>query len=289
LGGGSLDLALFQLGTGPEGQAVPTHFQVGSAKIGGEAFVTAVSKRLGTDEQSRERQYWAVRDAIMSGRVAKEFPGTNFGPIATKFLPIAQELLRVMMEAFRKEHPGTKVELVLVGNGWRVDEFTAAVPLGMKAGRKDLEETFGRFEIDTLSVYGEQLPVPPKHVIAFGALKNAQPGGRNEVKDFINESRMPAGRTLRLQNTEAVIEWYEMVGGTVRSLPPGTGAGQIEIQRNSGPPAPAKWRQQLDYALPNLENQPTNSDVREKLGISGERLEKGPLQVILEKRAEDLA
>ncbi len=284
LGGGSLDVALFETMSSPDGRPVTHHFQVGSAKIGGEAFVSALAHGMGADDEARQRHYWNIRYAIMTGRVAQDFPGSNFGNVATRFLPIAQELLRIMVEAFRAAIPDRNVDLVLVGNGWRIAEFTAATPLAQSIGRRELEESFQEFEVPNLSMYAGELEVPIKHVVALGALKNARPGGRNEIEEP-HEAKMPSGRDLKLRNTGGTIRWCDLVGSAVRNLPIGTTAGHIEIHRASGPRAPARWLQRLDYAVPALDSNPTDAYVRDHFDIPGERLEKGPLQIILEKRA----
>lgn len=287
LGGGSLDVALFEVAGTQEGRAAPVHYQIGSAKIGGETFVTAISNRLGSDDESRERQYWRVRDAIMRGRVSNEFSGSEFGSFATRFLPIAQELLRNMVSAFVKQFPDKQVKVVLVGNGWRISEFTANTPLAAQVGRRDLEDSFADFAITALSPYKEALPAPAKHLVAVGALKNARPGGHNEI-EAANESKLPSGLTLEIINGGTKVDWFSLVGPAVRTLPPGTGPGHINIERSSGAPTATKWGQVLNYTMPNFDVEPSDSYIRESLKIAGERLEKGPLQVILEWRAEEL-
>jgi hypothetical protein len=180
------------------------------------------------------------------------------------------------------------IQLVLVGNGWRIAEFTAA-PVAEQVGRAELEQAFQRFDIPSLAVYKGQLPVASKHLVALGVLKKARPSGRDELAADVLEARPPAGRDMRLLNTGQVIRWCDLVGPAVRNLPPGTGPGHIEIDRKTGPQLPASWLQRLNYAIPNLDSDPSDAYVRDNLRISDERLEKGPLQVILEKRAEALA
>jgi hypothetical protein len=119
-------------------------------------------------------------------------------------------------------------------------------------------------------------------------LKNSM-DGMNEILDSVNESKMPAGRDLDVAGSPAkTVGWFELVGPSIKNLPPGTIAGQVSCQRKTGPPAPAAWQQHLDYALPNLDSDPPDDVVRERIGVKNERLSKGPLQAILEKRAEEL-
>jgi hypothetical protein len=102
---------------------------------------------------------------------------------------------------------------------------------------------------------------------------------------------MPSGRTIRIQasgQTLGTIQWSDLVGPDVTSLPLGFGKVNVEIDRDLGPPTHQEWQQNLDYAVPNMNSVPDSPEVRDSLGISGQRFEKGPLQVILEKRAEDL-
>jgi hypothetical protein len=285
LGGGSLDVALFEVAASQDGHPVPKLSQVGSARIGGETFLGVLAERMG--QQTEDHQYWKIRDAIMTGRVSSEFPQAGFETVASRFLPIVQELLRIMVAAYRLKFPQAKVELVLAGNGWRIAEFTAGVPRAQTVARDDLEQSFRLFEIQSFSVYGG-LGIPPKHLVALGALENAKPGGQFEIRSSVNQSQMPAGRDIRLTNAQRTIPWSELVGINMEKMPPGTGPAHIEIVRTSGPEAPQMWQQQLDYAMPGFNTDPDDPYIRGKLAVSGQRLEKGPLQVILEKRAGDL-
>lgn len=287
LGGGSLDVALFELEQNPQGAAIPRHYQVGSAKIGGEVFVNALASMMANDEPARKRHYWDIRKAIMCGRVGYEFPGANFSGISTRFIPVAQEFLRLMLETFRHHAQDRSVKLVLAGNGWRIMEFTAATPLSEQAGRRELEKWFADFELPFVSVYAQPLPPHPKHLVAIGALKNSKPDGRREIGEAFCESMMPSGRDIRLTNTGGTIHWWDLIGGGIANLPLSTGRGNLDLVRESGPEVPARWRNQLEHALPNLQNDPPNAQVCDRLPpITAGRLEKGPLQVILEMRAE---
>lgn len=290
LGGGSLDVALFEIRSKAEGAY---SFQVGSAKIGGEVFMKALSKKYGNDPQSREEQYWRIRDAIMAGGVANAFPGDAFSSLASKFLPIPLELLRVMAEAFRKQVAGKKVDLVLVGNGWRVAEFTGSTPLPRIRALADIEQTIQEFGMAEVSLYKGRLEVPSKHIIAYGALKHAQKNDPNELGDdsIVSESKMPAGRemTAGSGSQSQSIQWFDSVGTSMRILSSGIEASHIVIHRPSGPPAPPKWQRELDHAMPGLDHDPDDAKILEDLGVSSNRIKKGPLQIILEKRAEDLS
>jgi hypothetical protein len=293
LGGGSLDVALFEIRKAEEG---PYSFQVGSAKIGGEVFMNALSNKYGNDPKSREVEYWRIRDAIMTGGVANQFPGDAFSSLASKFLPIPQELLRVMVEAFRitAEGKGKAVQLVLVGNGWRVAEFTGLTPLPAPRALAEIEQTIQEFGMVDLSMYKGKLEVPSKHIIAYGALKHAKENGPNELGDdstILSESKMPAGRDMTAGSgaQSQPIQWSDLVGTSVKILSRDVENSNIVINRSSGPPAPPKWQRELDHAMPRMDQDPDNNKIRDELGVRGGRIKKGPLQIILEKRAENLS
>ena len=289
LGGGSLDVALFEVEASAQGESVPKFFQVGSAKIGGESFVKTIADKMGSDEISRNEKYSTFRDAIMAGRVAEEFPGGGFDSVANRFLTIAQELLRVMVAAFQQKYPTRAVRLVLAGNGWRIAEFTANTPLAQNAAKGELARTLQQFGISDFSIYEGEVNIAPKHLVAIGALENAGPTGQSEIPGAINEVRMPSGRDVRLTNTGSEIKWSDLVGPAVADLPLGTGAAHVEITRVSGPPAPSSWQQRLDFSMPKLSSDPTDEYISGEFGFSGGRIQKGPLQIILEKWAEKLS
>jgi hypothetical protein len=291
LGGGSLDVALFELVQGDHGQSALNEFHVGSAKIGGEAFVEALARRIGVDPQGREREYWNIRDAIVTHATTRLYGGSenDFADLATRFVPVAQELMRVMAAAFSRTHPDKQVQFVLVGNGWRVAEYNTGVPLSASAARKALEESFNLFGIASLHPYGGPLESDPKHLVAIGALQNAKPGGRNELEEASQQAKMPAGRDVKVSGGHVALSWSDLVGPAIQNMPPGAATSSLEIDRHSGPEASPRWRDRIEHALPNLNRDPSDAIIRSRMNIVGFGLDKGPLQVMLEKRVEDLS
>jgi hypothetical protein len=291
LGGGSLDVALFEIVSAPDGRPDLRTFQVGSAKIGGEAFVNSLARRIGVGQSNGETEYWNIRDAITANRVANRFAGheDNFAYVVTRFLPIALELLRVMVAAFNKENPEKQVQFILVGNGWRVAEFETGTPRAQLIARRSLEERFRLFEIQTLKRYESQLETASKHLVAIGALENARALGRHEIDENSQEIKMPAGRSIKVLRGDQRIEWHELVGTAIQNLQPGSTAADLDIDRQSGPTVPAQWAQHINNALPDLTSNPSTAAIRELLRVVGNALDRSPLQAILEKRVKDLA
>ena len=291
LGGGSLDLALFELVRGSHGDSALNEFHVGSAKIGGESFVEALARRIGVDPQSREREYWHIRDAITTQSTTRMYGGSEnyFAELATRFVPIAQELMRIMAAACAKSNPDKIVQFVLVGNGWRIAEYNTGVPQAEGVARKRLEESFGLFGLSSLRPYGGRFESASKHLVAIGALQNAKPGGRNELEEAAHQSKMPAGRDMKISRGPVSIPWSDLVGSAIQNIPAGASAGDIEFDRKSGPQPPPQWRDRIEHAMPDLEHEPSDAVIRDHMNIRGYGLEKGPLQIMLEKRAEDLS
>jgi hypothetical protein len=290
LGGGSLDVALFELIRGERGDSALQEFQVGSAKIGGESFVEALARGIAIDQPSREAEYWNIRDAITTQSTAKKYGGSEmqFADLATRFIPIAQELLRVMAAAFVAKEPEKSLQFVLVGNGWRIAEYNTGVQQATHVARRELERSFSLFDIPTLRAYEGNLETDPKHLVAIGALQNAKPGGRNELEEAAHQSKMPGGRDIKVNRGSVLIPWNELVGSAIQTLSPGTRTADLEFERSSGPEPAQGWRERLDHAMPDLQHDPSDAVIRSRMNIVGYGLDKGPLQVMLEKRAAEL-
>lgn len=290
LGGGSLDVALFELTRGEDGQGKLKEFQVGSAKIGGEVFVLALAKGIGLDQRTRETEYWNIRDAILTQSTSTVYGGSEakFATVANRFLPIGLELLRVMAAAFTASAPDKSIQVVFVGNGWKIAEYQTGVQRAAQVARKELERCLSLFDIPALIPYPGRLEYSPKHLVAIGALQNAKPGGRNELEEEAHQSRLPAGRNIRIRLGAAMIQWSNLVGTAEQNLSPGLQTADLDFERDYCPPAPAQWRERLDFALPALEKDPSTAVIRSRMNVVGCGLDKGPLQVMLEKRAEDL-
>jgi hypothetical protein len=290
LGGGSLDVALFELVRGDRGKSALQEYQVGSAKIGGESFVEALARGIGVDQQSRDSEYWKLRDAILTQSTTQNYGGSEsqFAEIANRLLPAAQELLRVMAAAFASSEPTKKVQFVLVGNGWRIAEYQTGTQRSSRVAREELEGTFSLFEVSTLVPYRGRLEVSPKHLVAIGALQNAKPGGRHELDEAAHQSRMPAGRNINVNLSSISIPWNQLVGSAIQTLSPGVKVADLEFDRNSGPEPPKQWSMKLNYAIPDLQDNPADAVIRSRMNVVGSGLDKGPLQVILEKRVEEL-
>jgi len=277
MGGGTMDLALFRYR--PNGGDREDIEQIGSVEFGGEVFIERLAEELG-------RPYWEIRDAV-TGHSAHDLGRTDvMGRLLERFQPMALEFLRTMLAAYRKKNPDEDLRLLLAGNGWRLREL--ALPGRDPAGAFDryFADMIGYFG-DARAVFGKHsIPGIPsaKHWVACGALRNAKRGQTQELEaDY--PSALPAGRAVRFDS--ASVDWHALVGEGGWRVPLPDEAirnGRIDCEFENGPPLPESWRPFFDNAVTLRDRYPDPDQFREALikHISGGRLLKGPLTLILE-------
>jgi hypothetical protein len=295
LGGGSLDLALFTKIAARQGQENVSYHQIGSLAIGGETFVKRVANRLAGGGDSDD-QYWSVRDSIAQSSVSRTFTLQPFSELAVEFLPIALEYVRTMLAAFVREHQGTAIKVLLVGNGWRIQQFAGQEMAAWNSALGRLFKYLEMFAIDGARGYENEDHSNTKHLVAKGAAENAAFDGRHELKHSPKESKLPAGRSFKLLSDarEVTIQWFQIVGtGADEPIDMlGRVAGQLGIDflRDDAPLAPERWRNVLEVALPNIVTYPPDPILRQEFqsGLIDQRAAKGPLQIILERTANRL-
>lgn len=288
MGGGSLDLALFTgLSDGPH--------QIGSVRFAGEACLKVLSEKRGFDLQE-------LRDRIAEGRCHNKYGGDAVA-IATlqQFTGMALEFLRTMIEAFERERPNQQIHLVLAGNGWHLVEAFSA-----QTRNTNPQQVFRKHYEDLIELLGNarivvQNPLPTlrsnKHLVAIGALKQAQAGGYQLDANQFAQSRLPAGRGLKFGNEAnplLQLQWSDLVGGVDLSkaaIGEDLKQQDLHVDLENMPPLQDPWRSYFlrlfkVTSVEQIPKPPINillGKLREAIvpGVS-QQLAKGPLQIILE-------
>lgn len=289
MGGGTLDLGLCRFN--PQG---PDNFlQIGSLRFAGEAWLHAVARRIAPGEAEFEASYWKLRDALSRGNVGDLYPNdTQIAELLDRFLPMALEFVRTMLAAFRQQHPDDPVKVLLVGNGWRLCELSAGAGVNPQQALRAFYKTrLAWFDLPGVELYYHDIPgvASVKHLVAFGALRNARTEQEKELQgDAYYPSLLPAGRRLsfRLPGRALDIKWHHLVGdGWVFEAPPAElRAATIDCDVQQGPASPARWEPWLRAALPHS-RYPRAEELRQAIldEIKGSTfLFKGPLQLVLE-------
>lgn len=290
MGGGTVDLAFCRFPMGD-----PRDFlQIGSLQFAGEAWLHALARQKAPTEAEREASYWKIRDALGHGQMMDRYPNdAQIARLVARFLPMALEFLRTMLAAFRQQHPNEPVKVLLVGNGWRLCELTAPAGLSQQqAFQSFYEQRLASFGLPGVELYHHAIPgvVSTKHLVAFGALRNAKTEQETELEKDAYPSRLPAGRRLcfTISNRPWTFEWHDLVGeaGNSFDMPAAVlKAATIDCDAQQGPPAPPGWQAWLQAALPS-QPYPRAEELRQAIveEIKGDSfLLKGPLQIVLEK------
>jgi hypothetical protein len=294
MGGGTIDLVLFQA---KEEGVVDIH-QIGSLRFAGEHYIQALAIKKG-GKAGVDDFVWQLRDSIANGRARGEDPDAE--RILNRLVIFALEFLRTMVLAQRKQHEGLAIRLVLVGNGWHLADALQerAEEIGARPFFLEFYHEFmERLGETNLSIYDEgpvkELP-SSKHLIVRGALINTVRDKRQELRDEASPSKLPAGRTMILNPPERPsirIGWEQIIGkaGSVAlvSVPRTDLQGEyLDFELNGMPPLSASWRDEVlrafgiraESAIPY----PSKEQLRDLIEIKGNRIERGPLQVILEE------
>ena len=291
MGGVTMDVALCRFGPERANECL----QVGSLHFGGETYAESIALMQAHAENEREPEYWRIRDAISGSRVNQVFPNdTRITDLVDRFLPMALEYLRTMLAAHKQIEPDEKINVLLVGNGWRLAELTG--PPGQARSqvfRAYYTKKIEAFGLSNVRLYDREIPglAWSKHLVAFGALQNVRGIGarkENELSEQPFPTRLPAGRRVVITSAGGKLDlgWDNMVGDGVPLDQPAAElrAGSIGFDLNAGPDEPAAWKPWLKKALPTP-IYPDEPQLRQSLanGIAGSTfLMKGPLQIILE-------
>lgn len=294
LGGGSLDIALFERGKNPDEF---NYHQVGSFRLGGELLTSRIAKQLaGTGgSEPREREEWKLRDSIARGSVGSDFPqSTVFSDAASLFLPLALDAVRVLAEAF-VHATGRPLLCLLAGNGWQAARFRPNGPGNRADAERALGELITKFNIKGFS-NGDSADVRPKRQVTAGLAAYLKAGKVvNELTfEEPDPSKMPAGYALHIADAARTsrVEWHTLVG--LGALPLTNIVADLrvaKIERDSTPtgtPArSADWDTVFSDALRRLNvssEVPSEARLLEALhnAASGARLVRGPLQITVE-------
>jgi hypothetical protein len=295
MGGATMDLAFF---TFRGGQEDPKMHQVGSIRFAGESYLEILVERKETDVDKQDALLWKLRDQIAQGQSR---PDRDAEEILDRFNRLAFEFLRTMIAAYRHNVPERKMDkinLILVGNGWRLVEiFSEQKPsLGPRGVfldyyKKHLLEQLGDRNL-ILYERGPLCDLPSsKHLVAIGVLKNARgPERRNELEGDLELSKLPAGRTLefRTQRQNYRVEWHELIGEAVRLRFRADELRGVSFELNDMPPLEEPWHSCLLGAfrtedIPYMDESSLRDQILLALRENPTKLIKGPLQIILEK------
>lgn len=300
LGGHTLDLSLFTKTAEASKQTDRAHLhQVGSLRLGGEALIRAyaraTSSRVRPDAEAEDRDYWAVRDRLMTvaGRAGLANNG-DFVSRMERLHTIALEFVRTMAEAWllcRKDTAvpqGKPLHVLLVGNGWRLREMTAKGNPPDELFRRHFERSIGAFGPAGIQFMADPLDgvSHSKHWVAAGALRAAIEQDSDPRNASPSEVRLPAGRDYAIG--ERVTKWHENEGPGGKELgfsTSGAMAQEIEFSlTESGPSHSPAWSHYLDEAIPPDRRYPSIPGLRHlvKQQIAGDYVAQGPLQLILE-------
>lgn len=293
MGGGTLDVALVTIVPDNAGGDRNHVTQIGSLRLGGEEFVTALARPSGEDA---DKTAWEIRDRIIDGTADMLRPNDpQIVKMLRRFYATSFEYLRTMVEAYRQTGASEEVKLVLVGNGWHlVDAFS---PQRRAMGSRHVwsqyfEDVVKRLGVANVRLYSDQgLTVPTKHLAVMGALSNAESSRRRELEDEKSEAaKLPAGRDLRVGSSQ--ISWSRLVGdGAPLSELDSSDVrvGMLSVG-DGGAPMSDGWQKYLAgaFAVPSVDKLPIASEarIRERLGQgirpTGSILAVGPLQIIVE-------
>lgn len=292
MGGGTLDVALVRIVNDDRGGVKPDVKQIGSLRLGGEEFIQALAR---SRKGQSDIEGWNIRDAVAEGTADTRYGrDPRVQHMLVRFIAIAFEYLRTMIDAHRANGSSESVKLLLVGNGWRL--IDALDPSRRASGPDRVWSAFvndfirhlGSKEVD---LYVDRtLRVPSKHLAVIGALKNATTGRRDDLRAPSEETKLPAGRAVKFGSS--VVPWWRLVGeGTaLTEVPPSeVRVGNIDVDRE-GPPPTEVWKKKmaLTFGVNSFDDIPHPSvpAMRERLarGLrqTGPTLAVGPLQVIVE-------
>lgn len=324
MGGGTTDLALvkgeyvLQLsGHGAEGANSIEPIQIGSIEFAGGDFMRALVSKKPGDKDERDRLGWELRDLITQGRCYEQY-GSDAAAhtVLNRLTAIAFEFLRTMVAALQQHEQPTKINLVLVGNGWHLAEAFSS-----DTGRRDAKYVFNQYYnhlvefinsgslqfLSSASNEGRLLQKLPssKHLVVIGALQNTvaeSKGTKDDGGRPLTLSKLPAGRDMSIRTrdtnrTKAVL-WNERVGEDV----PWQGytekeltEGEFTFDFEADTGITGAWFQYLltTFGMGNQRILPYPSTMEMKRAASRNiqgnppKMHKGPLQIIIESTWKD--
>ena len=298
LGGGTLDVSLFRVADNDQYETR----QIGSIRYGGTTFVDWFGKRSNWPAGSD----WKLHDALATGTAHEEWGGDSRGRgLCRRFLCRAFEFVRTM--AMAEGGDGDALNLLLVGNGWRLPlAFTEQTGIDgpQRVYTSYFADIVARMNTPGLRVYADRWPgqaPASKHLVVMGALKMAK---RRQAVDRLGapreDGKLPMGRTstLTLPGSAGAhrINWSAFAGDgcpvDIADLTPEQLATcPIDFAFDDGPSVPASWKtfvNDLKVGEPgNAAGHPAPPRIREMLrdsivAIGQPRFGKGVLQILLE-------
>ena len=287
MGGGTIDIALF---TADSTEAE----QIGSIRFAGETYLKVLTEKRSID-------YWEIRDLISRGKCHHHYGGDQMAQrILRKFIGIAFEFLRTMIEAYRIQRADQTIHLVLAGNGWHLVEA-----FSRETQSRSPRQVFGDYYQHVVKLLGDQKIKPHpalnlasnKHLVAIGALKHAE----RRRGDELNSSdpivtQLPAGRGLKfgsLNDHPKEIKWSDLIGHelpfeittsvALRKL-------DLHVYFEEMPPMPQQWKNYIydvfnvtdENQIPRPNELRLNEHIRTAIEGDPPKLTKGPLQITVE-------
>lgn len=296
MGGGTLDLGLFT-------SNIPKPDQIGSVRFAGENYLDSLGRKRNVD-------IWKFRDLIAEDKCHKEYGKDQISQVMlSKFVGMGFELLRTMIEAYRRNKPDQKIYLVLAGNGWHLVEAFSEQTDGIGAQRvfqsyydhilsllndKDLELTKLSQKFTNLRNL--------KHLVAIGALKHVHYRDKDSRTQELDSekpiAKLPAGRGLKFSKPgvegKKIVKWYELIGGRVPfkiSNAEELLRLDLEFDFNDMPVLRGDWKSYIldlfgvseETNIPYPDKLSLREDIRHSISGLPPQLSKGPLQLILER------
>lgn len=300
MGGGTLDLALFSV---LQHQTIEMH-QIGSVRFAGETCVKSLAEKKRPNPVAQEEFRWELKDIIASGRCFERYGNDQDAQVIFyRFAGIAFEYIRTIIKAHRFINPDSKINLVLVGNGWHLAEaFSGETQTRgpMSVFHQYYSHLCDQLGLVNLVFYeGEPLPRLPstKHLVVLGVLRNASGSQkRKELTDEPKASKLPSGcgmtfTTTRNQTVE--YQWHDFVGDAI-PLIEHTGeelkGGGLRFDLSEMAPLSDKWRSYLlsifrvsdEAEIPYPSADILRGNIFDSIQGTPPKITKGPLQSILE-------
>lgn len=300
MGGGTMDLALFSV---LPHQKIEMH-QIGSIRFAGETCVKSLAEKKKPNPAAQDEFRWELKDIIASGRCFERYGNDQDAEVIFyRFSGIAFEYIRTVIEAHRISNPDSKINVVLVGNGWHLAEAFSRETKShghKRVFHDNYTHLCNQLGLDKLVFYeGEPLPRLPstKHLVVLGALRNAYGSEkRKELADETNASKLPSGRGMIFttgRNQTIEYKWHNLVGDAVpltEYTKEDLIGGNLDFVLSEMAPLSDKWCSYLfgifrvrDTAeIPYPTADILRGNIFDSIQGTPPKITKGPLQSILE-------